>query len=111
MNDTKKTTNTELVVDAVIDMLVAKNPLFETQREEYRTKLIPQYETYLMMNLMSLLPEKEYAEFEKLLESAPMDKVKHNEYLKDHVKDFSEVLEELMKNYLHQYSQMIDQMQ
>jgi hypothetical protein len=108
--DQTKQTNTSIVIDAVIDMLVAKNPLFESQRDAYREKLTPQYETYLMTNLMGLLSDTQYDELEKLMTDFPMDKEKHTLYLKDTVADFEDVVVELARNFIASYGTMIDQM-
>jgi hypothetical protein len=101
---------TETVINAILDVLVQKNPMFAQQRDAYRAKITEQFETYLITNLITLLTQTDQEEFQVLLMDEPENKELHDQYLAANVPDFDRKVVDLCGQFVQAYVQMIDSM-
>lgn len=113
MSDIRQTqgkTMYDYVVNSIMDMLIAKNPLFELQREKYTTEITNIYENYLHTNLINMLSESQYNEYQNLLTSNPGDIQKKYEYLSSRITNYHDEVGRLSEEFIQIYGNKISQM-
>lgn len=109
-NSSNSVSNSDYIVENILEMLVSKNPLFEADREQYRDKIKINYEKSLYTGLMAELSKEKYEEFYNMLVEEPDEKEKHDNYLKDNVPDFENKVILLSEEFITKYSNYINNM-